>query len=71
MSHPMVMSLRKKILREVAELLSEDTKFVRLATVTTFIHALVFTFWMIWRYVAVADGESLEVYSELLGIDQL
>ena len=71
LSHPMVMSLRKKILREVAELLSEDTKFVRLATVTTFIHALVFTFWMIWRYVAVADGESLEVYSELLGIDQL
>lgn len=65
------MSLRKKILWEVAELLSEDTKFVRLATFTTFIHALVFTFWMIWRYVAIADGESLEVYTEILWLDWL
>jgi len=50
-------SLRQRIIRETIDELGDDTKFIRLATVTQFIHSLIFTIFML-RYSRyfVSDG---------------
>ena len=34
--------MQDTIIQESAEILGEDTKFIRLATITTFVHSVVF-----------------------------
>lgn len=65
------MSLRKKIIAETLTILAEDTKFIRLATVATFMHALVFTFWMVWRAVTLIGSDTMLSYADLLWIGSL
>jgi hypothetical protein len=60
------MSIRKTIIAETLTILAEDTKFIRLATVATFMHALVFTFWMVRRAVTLIGSETMLSYAELL-----
>ena len=47
--------MRNAILREALHEISEDTKLVRLATITTFIHSLLFILYIL--YVIISLGE--------------
>lgn len=65
-------TLRQTIIRETIDELSNDTKFIRLATLTQFIHSLLFTIFMLWysRYF-ISDGivdNILEFLQETLRI---
>lgn len=55
--------MRNKILRDALHDISEDPKLVRLATVTTFIHSLLFILYIL--YVVVSLGETMWAKSDV------
>lgn len=70
--------MRHEILKETITYLSEHTKFIRIATITTFIHSLLFTIYLLYlivRYGAERFGEEspinalLTQYIRLISLD--
>jgi len=66
--------MRNKILRHSLSDISEDTKLVRLATITTFIHSLLFITYILYVIVTLSEqvwadtglGDLLNDYSKLI-----
>ena len=63
------------ILREAFEEISQDTKFIRLATITTFVHSVIFLLYIVyWASTVMSksqwwDNPFVEFMIELIGLD--
>ena len=68
--------MKDTILRSAMYELSDDTKFIRLATITTFIHSLLFLIYLVYLFSSVIskmqggkNQQFLEVLQEIISFD--